>query len=319
MKRKPDIADDEFYIKYRPKLFKQVKGQREAVSTLQGLLKKKSGLPRGLLFTGASGCGKTTLAYILQKKLACGDADFHEKDIADFRGIETIRDMRSHIKLSPINGKVKIYLLDEAHQLTGDAQNALLKMLEKCPRHAYIMLATTEPNKLKTTIKTRCTEIKVDPLARGDLEDVVAEVIDKECLKIGEKVVAKICEVADGSARKALVLLNQVAEIKDEAKQLKAVLNSDIKIAAIEIARALLNGSPWAKVANILKGIDEEPEQLRHLILGYATTVLLSNSKRVLPRAALMIDVFRDNFFDSKRAGLVACCYEVASTQPKRR
>jgi DNA polymerase III gamma/tau subunit len=311
--------EDEFYIKHRPTVFKRVKGQREAVKTLRGLLKKKSGLPHGLLFTGPSGCGKTTFAYILQKKIGCGDADFREYDIADFRGIDTIREMRSKLKLSPIDGKVKIYLLDEAHQLTTDAQNALLKMLEKCPSFVYIMLATTEPNKLKTTIKTRCTEIKVSPLADGDLQDVVVEVADKEKLDLSERVVAKICDVADGSARKALVLLNQIAEIEDEKDQLAAILNSDAKIQAIEIARGLVSGATWDKMCKILKGVDEEPEQLRYMILQYCTTILLSNNRRLLPRVDLISQVFADHFYDSKRNGLVRACYEVATTQPKRR
>jgi DNA polymerase III subunit gamma/tau len=274
-----------------------------------------------LLFTGPSGCGKTTFAYILREKLGCGEADFHEKDVADFRGIDLIREIKVQRKLWPIDGEVKIYLLDEAHQLTSDAQNALLKMLEdhKKHRHVYYMLATTEPNKLKNTIRTRCTEIKVDPLARWDMEDVIADVCDKEKLKLSEKVVAKLVEAADGSARKALVLLNQVAEIEDESKQLTAILNSDAKIAAIEIARALLKGDKWDKVQAILRGVDEEPEQVRQMMLSYCTTVLLSPNRRQHARAFFISQVFRDDFYSSKRNGLVQCCYEVANVQPKRR
>jgi DNA polymerase-3 subunit gamma/tau len=304
------IVEEEFYIKYRPKLFKQVKGQREAVTTLKGLLKKRSGLPHGLLFTGPSGCGKTTFAYILKDKLQVGDADFNEYDSADFRGIDTIREIRLRWKRSPIGGKKKIYLLDECHQLTSDAQNALLKLLEKAPSYVYFMLATTEPNKLKETIKTRCTEVKVAPLAKQDMQDVIAHVADAEKLDLTQRVVARICEVAEGSARKALVLLNQIAEIGNEKKQLRAILNSDAKIQAIEIARALLFKPDWSKLAKILKGVDEDPERLRHLVLVYCTTILLSNNKRSMPRANLVIEIFRDNFYDSKRAGLVASCYQ---------
>jgi DNA polymerase III subunit gamma/tau len=315
------VVEEEFYLKYRPKLFKQIKGQRDAVNTLKGLLKKKSGLPHGLLFTGPSGCGKTTFAGILKGKLNCGDHDYKELDVADFRGIDTIREIRQKRGLACIDGDTKIYLLDEAHQLTNEAQNAMLKLLENNKKYpwVYYMLATTNPGKLIPTLRNRCTEIKVEPLAEQDLQDLIADVAEKEKLDLSEKVVAKITEVADGSARKALVLLNQIAEIGDERKQMSAILNSDAKIQAIEIARALIRGAAWGEMCKILKGVDEDPEGLRYLILSYCTTMLLSNNRRLLPRVDLISQVFADNFFDSKRNGLVRACYEVCSVQQKRR
>jgi DNA polymerase-3 subunit gamma/tau len=308
----------EFYKKHRPKLFKNIVGQREAVKTLEKLLKNKKKFPHTILFTGPSGCGKTTLGYILKSKLSCGDADFTEVDCADFRGIEMVREIRSRVHLTPIAGKCRVWLIDECHMLTNEAQNAFLKLLEKTPKHVYFFLATTDPAKLKTTIKTRATEIKVSPLARLDMDHLIASVADKEDLKISEEVVAKITECAEGSARKALVLLNQISELENEKEQLRAIESSDSKRQAIEIARALINPqTSWDKMCQVLKGIDEEPEQLRYLILGYCSTIMLSNNKRMMSRANLIINVFRDNLYDSKRAGLIANCFEVITSKTR--
>lgn len=310
--------DMEIYKKHRPKLFKHVIGQREAVKTLTQLLKTPAKFPHTVLLNGPSGCGKTTLAYILRDKLGCSDADFSEVDCADFRGIDTVRNIRSRMSLAPVGGKCRIWLVDECHQLSTDAQNAFLKMLEKTPKHVYFLLATTDPAKLKRTIITRSTEIKVALISRLDMNSLIVDIADREKLDISENVVAKITEVAEGSARKALVILNQIAGLDNEKEQLAAVRASDTKQQAILIARALMKIKPttsWAEMCTILKGIDDDPESLRYMILGYCTTILLSNNKRFLDRADLIIKVFEDNLFDSKRAGLVTRCREVLLTK----
>jgi DNA polymerase-3 subunit gamma/tau len=141
------MESPELYLKHRPSLFKQVIGQDDAVNVLQQLLKGDR-FPHALLLSGPSGCGKTTLARICRDKLECTGADFQELNGADTRGIDTIREIRSHLNLRPMHGKCRIWYIDEAHKLSNDAQNALLKMLEDTPTTAYFMLATTEPNKL---------------------------------------------------------------------------------------------------------------------------------------------------------------------------
>jgi len=307
----------ELYKKHRPKRFKQVVGQRDAVKTLEKLLKDKDSFPHCILLTGPSGCGKTTLARILQNKLSCGDHDFTEVDCADFRGIDMVRDIRQRMHLAPMSGKCRIWLIDEAHQLTGEAQNALLKMLEDTPQHVYFMLATTDPAKLKKTIKTRATEIKVDPLAKLDMQELLATIADKESLEISERVAALICDVADGSARKALVLLNQIAKVEDEDEQLKLIRSSDSQEQAITIARSLMaKGMTWKSMAKVLKGVDEDPEQLRRMVLGYATTIMLSGGP-LTPLAFLVINEFRDPFYDIGRPGLVAACYSVITARKR--
>lgn len=308
----------ELHRKRRPKLFKQVVGQPDAVRVLEDMLRRKE-VPHAMLFTGPSGCGKTTLASIMQKKLECGPMDFTDLNAADSRGIEMVRDIRARMGLSPVSGKCRIWLIDECHALTKDAQSALLKMLEDTPSHVYFMLATTDPNKLLKTIITRCTEIRVksisDPLLYSMLQTAWLE--ESGRLKPSaewEDVVNKIVEVAEGSARKALVLLHAVMGLETQEQQLEAILSSDAKRQAYELARALLNPrTKWYDIAKIVKGIEEEPETVRRIILSYVSNVALGGKN--LNRAMAILNAFRDHWFDCGRAGILIACHDVLSSK----
>lgn len=302
---------DEFYKRFRPKTLKGIVGQDNAVASLQTLMEKKR-LPHTILLNGPSGCGKTTVARILKDFLVCGDQDFIEVNGADARGVDTIRDIRRSVGMSPMSGETKVWLIDEAHKLTNDAQNAFLKLLEDTPRHVYFMLATTDPGKLIKTILTRSTEIKFVAIPEEAMKRVLQRVIDKERLDISENVIEAIIEAAQGSARKALVILEQVAGLDGETAQIAAVEATNVnKVLAIELARALFDPKPWPAVAKILTDLkDDEPEGIRYLILGYYRSVLLKGGK-FAPKAFMIIDIFSKNFYDSKHAGLAAACYEV--------
>ncbi len=301
----------ELYKKYRPTEFEEMVGQNASIKVLKTKLKNKN-LPHTLLFSGPSGCGKTTFARMLRKKLRCGKHDFTELNTADFRGIEMVRSIRNHLYQAPLAGKCRIWLIDECHRMTTDAQNAFLKILEDTPNHVYFMLATTDPQKLKKTIRTRCTEIVVRSLSDKDMNTLITSTLILEQTKIPKEVIKKIIECSEGSARKSLVLLNQVIELDDEKNMLEAIEATTAEVQAIAIARALFNPSTkWMAMTKILKeSLNEEPEQIRWMILGYAKTILLSGGK-LSGRAYLIIEAFREHFYDSKHAGLVASCYEI--------
>lgn len=299
---------EELYKRHRPQKFSDVVGQTQAVRTLNDLGRRKA-VPHTLLFHGASGCGKTTLARILRQKLRCGDADFVELNCADFRGIDMVRGLARTMQLAPLQGPCRVWLIDEVHQLTAAGQDAILKLLEDTPPHVYFMLATTDPQKLKRTIRTRCTEIKVVPLKPATMAKLLRATAEAEDAGLADSVVEELVEHADGSARKALVLLHQIIGIDNEADQLAAIAGADPKQQGIEIARTLLNRSTtWPTMAAVLRGVDEDPEGLRHMVQAYAAKVLLGQNNA---RAVDMLQAFRDNFFDSKRAGLVLACWEV--------
>lgn len=300
----------ELYRKHRPKNLSQVIGQDKACKMLSQMAKTNS-LPHALLLHGPSGVGKTTIARILRRSLRCSKLDFVEVNCADFRGIDMIREIRSRMMLSPMGGDTRIWLIDEAHQLSSQAQNAFLKMLEDTPNHVYFLLATTHPQKLLKTIRTRCTDVPLKLLTNAEITIVVQNVYRAENLKITKEVGQAICKIADGSPRQALVLLGAVAQLETAQEQLEWIQSADTERQAIEIARTLIRpGATWPQIAKLLKEVEEDPESLRWMVLGYANTVLLGGGK-IAPKAALIIEAFRDNFYDSKKAGLTAACWEV--------
>lgn len=303
--------NEELPIKYRPKEFSEVVGQAAAVDQIRDWGRRKA-IPTFILFTGASGCGKTTLARILRMKMRCSDRDFREINAAEYRGIDMVREIKQTMGYTPMGGKVRVWLVDEAHKLTADAQGAFLKELEDgAPKHCYFMFATTNPEKLLKTIRTRATEIKVKPVGLKDMRLLLDRVCEAEETEVSEDVLDKIAEVAEGSPRKALVILNQVIGL-DEEKQLDAVKGGVAETEAIELCRVLMNPmAKWSQVTKVLKGIDDlngQAESIRWLVLSYMSSVALGGKA---DRAVQIIGAFQENFYDSKKAGLIAACYEV--------
>ncbi len=216
--------------RYRPKNFKEVVGQFHVVKTLTNALKQGK-LSHALLFSGIKGTGKTTVARIVAKALNCKNlqnqyepcneclncieinkgihVDVIEIDAASNRGIDQIRDLIENIKYSPAKGKAKVYIIDEAHMLTKEASNALLKSLEEPPSHVYFILATTEPNKLLPTILSRCQRYEFKRLDTALIARYLLEICQKENYEIEISALEVLAKEAQGSIRDALSLLDQ--------------------------------------------------------------------------------------------------------------
>lgn len=303
-------TDKGLHIDYRPDRFKDVVGQDAVVASLYA--KAKNGkLPHVMLFTGPSGTGKTTLARILRRPLKCSTHDFAELNAAKDRGIDMVRDISSRTTTKPLAGDNKIYVIDEAHALTSDAQSSLLKMLEDTPDWVYYILATTNPEKLKATIKTRCTEFKLKSLQNADVLKVLNSVIERSGIDgPSDEVIEKIISVADGSARKAVVLLGQVIDEDGDEAQIKAIAAADFKTEAIDLARALMKKAKWNTIRNIIKNMGrdlESVEGVRRAVLGYCASCAIKGDTG---RAMVIMDSFRDHFYDSGIAGLVLASWE---------
>jgi len=307
----------ELYKKYRPKSFKRVIGQN--LSHLQKMM-EEGHVPSFLFFSGPSGCGKTTIARIVARQLGCSSSDFYEINAAEKTGIDGVREIKSMLHRSTsLSGTVRVYLIDECHKLSSAAQSALLKMLEDTPKGSYFMLATTEPGKLISTIRTRGTEVRVKSLTDADTSKLLKVVSSRESFKLSNAVATKITEHANGSARKALVLLDQVYLLKTEEEQLNAVTCVPEEETAFKIAQMLMRPSTkWKTIADFLKRDEIKKggniEGIRHLILSYASTVCLSSGGGPhVSRAYLIMDTFREPFFHIGFPGLVMGCYEVVA------
>jgi len=299
----------ELYKKHRPTMLSEIIGQETAVKVLKSAFTNNQ-VPHAILFTGPSGCGKTTLARIVKTELKCSKHDFIEDAP---RKVEDVRLIKARINQAPMRGKYRIWLIDECHKLTSDAQDEFLKMLEDTPSHVYFLLTTTDPQKIKTTVKNRCTHIVVNALRDKDLSELIKTISREEKIKITDSVIEKIIDNSDGSARKALVFLDAIINLKSERDMLNAIVTATAEQQAFAIVQALLYkpNTTWQQMTKILKETEgEEPEQIRWLVLSCCKTELLK-AGRLSGRAYLIIEAFRDNFYDSKIAGLAAACYEI--------
>ncbi len=292
------------YLTYRPQTLDELYGNETTVKKIRAWLgnKKRS---HSILLTGPSGCGKTTTARILAKELGCAGDDYCEKDTADFRGIDTIRDLRSHINFLPMESKCRVYLLDECHKLTNDAQNALLKALEEPPAHVYIILATTNPEKLIQTVKTRCTTFAFAPLSDTDVCKLIHSISKKEGAVIEKSVIRSIAGKSSGLPRQALSNLEQIIKLDDPNVEISSADQEEKQV--IDLCRALMKKRPWKEIAALIKTIEAEPESIRQAVLGYCSACLLGGDQS----AYLIMEPFLANpFYEAGKARLVACCYE---------
>jgi len=215
--------------RYRPKNFDQIVGQEHISRTLQNAITENR-VAHAYLFSGPRGVGKTTAARILAKALNCKEGpaadpcdhcincneitsgssvDVQEIDGASNRGIDEIRSLRENVKFSPASSKYKVYIIDEAHQITDAAFNALLKTLEEPPEHVVFILATTEPQKIPVTILSRCQRYRFRLLSSKEITAALEKIVLAEGFQIEPEALQMITASASGSMRDALSLLDQ--------------------------------------------------------------------------------------------------------------
>ncbi|MBI4059363.1 DNA polymerase III subunit gamma/tau [Candidatus Microgenomates bacterium] len=224
-----------WYVKYRPQKAAELDQEyvREAILSFI----KRGSFPHAILFAGPKGTGKTSAARIIAKILNCekyigknklgepcnectnckeitngSSMSVVEMDAASHRGIEDIREIREAVKLLPPAGHTKVYIIDEAHMLTTEASNALLKTLEEPPPHAVFILATTELVKILETIRSRTTIIQFSKATHEELIHSLSRVLAAEKIKVDKGVLEKIAEAAEGSFRDGIKMLEQLAE-----------------------------------------------------------------------------------------------------------
>lgn len=319
-KKTPLEQELPLHLAYRPKVLDEVVGN-PGVKKLVASALSKPAKPRAWLFTGPSGCGKTTLGRIVAAGLGCSERDYHELNSASYRGIDGARNLIGASAKRPWSGSVAVWLLDECHRLTPEAQDAMLKMLEEPPKHAYFIFTTTNPERMRPALVNRCAQFKVEQATRGAIRDRLYDVVEREgCPQEypTERVLDEISRRADGSMRQALVMLDQVIDVQDEGVALDALQTSmgseyDTK----ELCRALLKRPTWAQLSKMVQGNSSDPESLRLGIVGYMTTVLLGTEdpeNGQARAAALAIELLSaPGLAFSGKGGLVLALYQFAT------
>jgi len=300
------------YQKHRPDTLETFIGNEDMVNGLTNLL-DNSDIPHVFLFSGATGCGKTTLARIVSGMVGAEKEDVTEVDTADFRGIDTVRDIRRQSQYMPLAGDSRAWILDECHKLSNDAQNALLKLLEDTPAHVYFFLCTTEPHKLIPTIKGRCSIHEVKPLDELPMVKLLKRISRAEGKKVDKKILIQIAEDSLGHPRNAINILEKVLVVDEDRQMLVAKKAAEEQSESIELCRALLRHASWKEISTILKGVkDKDPEGVRRHVLGYCTTVLLGKRNDI---AAAIMEEFIEPFYNTGYAGLVYACYCVINSE----
>lgn len=304
------------YHEYRPKRLEDVVGNESIIKSIKSLFERdKKDIPHAFLFSGPSGCGKTTIGRIIKDMLKCSDYDFMEINASNSRGIETSREIMRIMNLSPMNGDVRVFLIDEVHMITKEFQNSILKALEDTPDHVYFILCTTEPNRLLKTVRNRCTQYEVDKLSENQMEDLINDILDSEGVEdFPDKVFDTLIENSDGCARQALVILDKIIDL--EADEMIKVVDTirDQESQTIELCRALLKQQSWDIVSSILKKLNEDPERIRQAILGYINAVALKAKDQNTHNVCLLIyQCFKEPLHYNGKSGLTMmaldyCC-----------
>jgi len=299
--------------KYRPNNIDEFFGNSVLKKSLAQQIKNKQ-IPQQILFYGDKGCGKTTLARICAKMLNCSEFDLREIDTADFRGIDTVREIRRTMGTKPMKGNTKVYILDEIHMLgrggdssKNEAQNSLLKALEEPPKHVYFFLCTTNPENLISTVKSRCVQYKVSPLAPKQMMNLLNYICEQEGTSISKEVNTQITKDVQGSPRDAIKILQKIIHL-DEEDQLKAAQQAAKKEEiTFNLCRALISKRPWKEIADMLKNLTEEPESSRRIIRKYFATVLLNGNTE----AFIVLDSLKQPLYSTDADNeLVRCVFE---------
>ena len=248
------MAYQALYRKYRPTNFDEVVGQTHIIQTLKNAIVQNR-IAHAYLFCGPRGTGKTSIAKIFAKTLNCTNSqdapcgvcenckmatsgshpDIIEIDAASNNGVDEVRNLIDKVKYAPMQGKYKIYIIDEVHMMTSGAFNALLKTIEEPPAHVIFIFATTEPNKVLPTIISRCQRFDFNKVSMHDIQYRLSVVCKNEGIEIDENGLTLIAQLADGGMRDALSILDQCVaycsshiEVNDIRKIYGVITSEDI-------------------------------------------------------------------------------------------
>jgi DNA polymerase-3 subunit gamma/tau len=308
--------------KYRPQRFSEVIGQEHVTRTLRNAI-EQGRIAHGYIFSGHRGIGKTTIARILAMALNCRSAgkpvaepcgvcdscveiragnavDVLEIDAATNRGIDEIRELREAARYRPARDRFKIYILDEAHQITDAAFNALLKTLEEPPGHVIFMLATTQPEDIPRTIRSRCQHFSFRAVSFDQIVTQLRDLSTRENIPAEEDALALLAEAGDGSMRDALSLLDQ------------AIASREGPLTA-ECVRQLIGVAASGTLEEILKAVAESDSQRILEIIDR----LLTEGQNPVPFARQLVRFLR-NALVAKVSGANSSLLQISADERNR-
>jgi DNA polymerase-3 subunit gamma/tau len=292
-----------FARRYRPQTFEEMIGQRSVVQTLRNAIRTNR-VTQAYLFSGMRGTGKTTAARILAKALNCVNGptptpcntcescleikedrslDVLEIDGASNRGIDDIRALREGLKYKPIHSRYKIIIIDEVHQVTGPAFNALLKTLEEPPENTVFIFATTEFNKVPPTIVSRCQHFEFKKISQKEIINHLMDISKSNGITISPSALALIAHAAEGSLRDAQSLLDQAVAFSgeiindDDLKEILGTINPELLYACSSAILEEKAGSIFGLVDTLIEGGHELRVFIKDLIEHFRNLLLAAS------------------------------------------
>jgi DNA polymerase-3 subunit gamma/tau len=314
------------YRKYRPQSFDEVVGQEAVVRTLTNAIATDA-VRQAYLFAGPRGTGKTSMARILAKCLNCAQGptaspdgtcnacrtiaagtslDVIEMDAASQRGIDDIRDIRDRVVLQPVEGRYKVYILDEAHQLTDAAWNALLKLIEEPPPHLVFVFCTTDLSKVLPTVRSRCQTFVFQRPRLQDLVQKLRKIADAEEIDVPDQALALVARSARGAYRDAESTLDQLASATGSTVTVQAVLEllGTVEEEALFRLCDLVIDRDTAGALTYVEALSEQGHDLGRLVLElleHLRSVMLVQHTGDAPETAALSDEARDRLLAQAR------------------
>ena len=264
-------------LKYRPSNFENVVGQEHVTKTLKNSILDKK-IPSAILFCGPRGVGKTSCARIFAREIndfnSTDDLSFNifELDAASNNKVEDIRDLIDKVRIPPQSGKYKVYIIDEVHMLSKNAENAFLKTLEEPPPYIVFILATTEKNKILPTILSRCQIYDFNRISENEIFENLKLICNKEEVAFEDEALNIIAKKSDGSLRDSLTILDRVVSFtnkKISLKETSAILNVLDDETYIEIVDNTINGF-LVKVITIFNELNDKGFDEKEFMIGLA-------------------------------------------------
>jgi DNA polymerase III delta prime subunit len=251
----------------------------------------------------------TTIGRVIAHYVGCNfDFDYSEVDAAALNGVVPARELRENCKYPSLSQGPRVWLIDECHNMTDKAQEILLKTFEEPPKHAFFILATTEPEKLIDTILDRVAHYKVAPLNEEEFSTFIRKIARREKITIPDDMLLSMYDKSEGRPRTGLNILEKILAAAPERMAELVKGEKLIEAEIIELSRSLIKRESWKAVSKILTGLigKEDPETIRRQVFGYMNSILLKGDNN---EAFEIASNFKDPFYTNGKNDLIFCCY----------